>query len=399
MIGGFSLSSRTQKSIPFINGMRNTSIKSLSTPSYWNFDGVHLISVLTLVGMGIVIIYSSSGAYAENKGLPTTFYLISHLKKVCLGLFALAVGMFIPYRFWFRTARPIHFVVLALLVYLVVFAGVSGSGVRSVYGASRWVFGLQPSEFAKISLVFFLSRWLVEKQEVIHQLKAGTMHALTYVALYFGLLLLQPDYSSGLILMSFSLVMIFLAGSKLSHLGLLAIGAIPALIAFVWNSPYRLRRVLAFLNPEENAASAYQSIQSLISLGSGGLTGTGLGTSTQKLGYLPMPFTDTIFGILGEELGFVGTTLCIGLFGLVLWRGFQISFRARDRFSSLVAAGFTTVMGVTVVMHIGVCGNFFPTTGQPLPFVSFGGTALCTMLFSVGVVLNISRYSNSKEVL
>jgi cell division protein FtsW len=159
------------------------------------------------------------------------------------------------------------------------------------------------------------------------------------------------------------------------------------------SSPYRLKRVMAFLHPEDNPASSYQSLQALISLGNGGLFGTGLGTSTQKLGYLPMPFTDTIFSILGEELGLMGTVLCLSLFALVVWRGLRVSFHCPDRFGSLVALGVTTSLSVNVFMHVGVCAKFFPTTGQTLPFVSYGGTSLVASLFAMGVLLNISGHS------
>src|SRR5690606_33823788 len=151
-----------------------------------------------------------------------------------------------------------------------------------------------------------------------------------------------------------------------------------------------LKRVMGFFRPDDNPASSYQSLQALISLGNGGLFGTGLGTSTQKLGYLPMPFTDTIFSILGEELGLIGTLACLSLFALVVWRGLRISFHCPDRFGSLAALGIVVALSVNVIMHVGVCAKFFPTTGQPLPFVSYGGTSLVAGLFAMGVLLNIS---------
>ena len=168
---------------------------------------------------------------------------------------------------------------------------------------------------------------------------------------------------------------------------------LPALGALMVSSSYRLKRVMAFLHPDDNPASSYQSLQALVSLGNGGIFGTGLGTSTQKLGYLPMPFTDTVFSILGEELGLMGTGLCLLLFAVVIWRGLRIAFLCPDRFGSLAALGITVSLAVNVIMHVGVCAKFFPTTGQPLPFLSYGGTSLVVGLFAMGVLLGISGHS------
>ncbi|MBF0430376.1 MAG: putative lipid II flippase FtsW [Fibrobacteria bacterium] len=355
----------------------------------FHFDTIYLGCVLALVGLGIVIIYSSSGEYASSRGLPDTFFLVNHLKKIVIAAIALLLGIFIDFRHWKKFARPLLFIVVGLLIFLVTSSQISG-----VHGAKRWIsiasFGLQPSELAKVALIFFMARFLTEKETYMHQFKKGLLAAMVMSGLIFLLVLLQPDYSSAAIILCISIALIFIGGARLSHMALIGVGLVPVLAYLMISSPYRLQRVMAFIRPGENVASSYQSVQALISLGNGGIFGTGLGAGTQKLGYLPMPFTDTIFSILGEELGLVGTLACLLLFGLVIWRGIRIAYNCEDRFGSLAAVGIVVSIAITVIMHIGVCAGFFPTTGQPLPFVSYGGTALCMMMFLSGVMLNIS---------
>jgi cell division protein FtsW len=353
------------------------------------FDMPLLVGVLGLVSLGMVFIYSSSAAYAQINGMPESIFLASHVKKVILGCFALLLGLVISYRTWHRISRPLMIGALGLLVFLI-----ASAAVGSVNGARRWLtiasFGLQPSELAKMALIFFLARMLSERGEGIRDFKKGLLPSLPISLLAFGLILLQPNYSTAATLAALTVGLLFAAGAKTWHLLSLGLAGLPVLGFLMISSPYRLQRVKAFLDPELNPASSYQSLQSLISLGQGGLFGTGLGTSTQKWGYLPMPFTDTIFAILGEELGLVGTLGCLLLFGWVAYRGMGIAFRCRDSFGSLVALGIILAMAVNVLMHVGVCLKIFPTTGQPLPFVSYGGTALVVALFGMGILLNIS---------
>lgn len=356
---------------------------------HFRFDGVYLASVLALVVLGTVIIYSSSGAFAEMEKLPNTYFLVSHLKKVVLAFAAMTLGVLINFRFWEKIARPAAFLVIGLLVFLITYSGIVG-----IHGAKRWIsiasFGLQPSELAKVALIFFLAKFLTDKEEVMDQFKKGLLASLLMVGIMTSLVLAQPDYSTAAIIISIAVAMVFVGGARLSHMVLLALAGLPLMAWVLVSSAYRLKRLIAFLRPEANMDSAYHTQQALISLGNGGITGTGLGTGTQKLGYLPMPFTDTIFSILGEELGLLGTAACLILFALVVWRGLRIAYTCGNRFGSMVAAGITVSISVNVIMHVGVCTGLFPTTGQPLPFVSYGGTALVTMMFFTGVILNIS---------
>ena len=355
-------------------------------------DIVLLLGIFALVGMGIVLIYSSSAAYAEARGLAESFYLVNHIKKVIIGFVAFLIGLSVPYRAWERAARPLIVLALGLLFFVI-----GSSMVGSVNGARRWItfasFGLQPSELAKVALVFFLARFLAEKAEVMGSFRSGFLASLVVSGITFMLILKQPNYSTAATVMAITVAMVFAGGCRIRHLLTLGLVTVPALGALMISSPYRLKRVLAFVHPDDNPASSYQSLQALVSLGNGGLFGTGLGTSTQKLGYLPMPFTDTIFSILGEELGLMGTALCLCLFALVIWRGLRTAYNCPDRFGSLASLGIVVSLAVNVIMHVGVCAKFFPTTGQPLPFLSYGGTSLCACLFSMGVLLNISGHS------
>jgi len=355
-----------------------------------------LAGVLSLVGLGTVIIYSSSAAYAESRGWPESFFLVNHLKKVFIGFVVMLLGLSVPYKQWERWARPVMFLALGLLVFLI------ASGlVGQVNGARRWIsfasFGLQPSELAKVGIIFFLARLLTAKVQDMHYLGKGFISSLAMAIITFFLILKQPNYSTAATVLCIAVALVFAGGCRLSHLAIAAAAGIPALLGLMLSSPYRMKRVMGFLQPDLNPASSYQSLQSLISLGNGGFLGTGLGTSTQKLGYLPMPFTDTIFAVLGEELGYIGTSICLLLFALVLWRGLRTAYWCPDRFGSLVALGATLSIAVNVIMHVGVCAKFFPTTGQPLPFVSYGGTSLCTALFLMGVLLNISQHAAQGE--
>jgi cell division protein FtsW len=353
-------------------------------------DIVLLLGILALVGFGIVIIYSSSAAFAQARGYPDSFYLVNHIKKVIIGFAAFLIGLSVPYKTWEKAARPVMILALLLLAFVVTMG-------MSAHGARRWIsfasFGLQPSELAKVAMVFFLARLLTEKADIMGSFGKGFLASLAVSGLTFLLILKQPNYSTAATVLAISVAMVFAGGCRLRHLFSVGLVALPSLGILMVSSPYRMKRVMAFIHPENNLASSYQSLQALISLGNGGFFGTGLGTSTQKLGYLPMPFTDTIFSILGEELGLIGTTLCLALFALVIWRGLRVSFYCPDRFGSLTALGIVVSLAVNVIMHVGVCAKFFPTTGQPLPFVSYGGTSLCAGLFAMGVLLNISGHS------
>lgn len=212
--------------------------------------------------------------------------------------------------------------------------------------------------------------------------------------LAFGLIMLQPDLGTGTVLMGTVMVMIFAAGARILHLGLLALAGMAGFAGLVLAAPYRIQRILAFLDPWQDPLGAgYQTIQSLYAIGPGGLMGLGLGNSLQKFNYLPEPYNDFIFSILAEELGFIGGSFVLLLFLILVWRGLRTAITAPDLFGSFLAIGITGMISLQVLINIGVVTGVFPVTGITLPFISAGGSSLTLILTAVGILLNISRYS------
>jgi cell division protein FtsW len=251
---------------------------------------------------------------------------------------------------------------------------------------------VQPTELAKLVLVLYLADFLARRQAVIGNLWRGVIPPLVVTGGVAGLILLQPDLGSAVAVVGVVLCMIFVAGARLVHLGLIGALALPVVVMAVFTASYRLRRVLTFLDPWADPRGAgFQIIQSYLALGGGGLLGRGLGESKQKLFYLPEPHTDFIFAILGEELGFVGAVVTVALFGLLLWRGIRVGLRVADPFGALLAFGVTALLVNQAVVNLGVVVGLFPTKGLPLPFVSSGGSSLLVAMAAVGLLLNVSQ--------
>src|SRR4051812_28303375 len=232
-----------------------------------------LLAVLALVGLGIVIIYSSSAAFAQSRGLPDSFYLVNHIKKVIIGFLAFLIGISVPYKTWESISRPVMYLAASLLLVVAVM------GI-SAHGARRWIsfasFGLQPSELAKVAMVFFLAKLLTDKAEDMPRLGKGFIASMAFPLVVFLLILKQPNYSTAATVLAITVAMVFAGGARIRHMVSLGLVAVPALGVLMISSAYRLKRVMAFLHPENNPASSYQSLQALISLGNGGLFGTGL---------------------------------------------------------------------------------------------------------------------------
>lgn len=361
----------------------------------FNIDKIMLIAVLMLLVIGLVVIYSTSGPFAEAKGLENTYFLFKHLKMLVVGLCVVVLFLSIDYKYWYKLSR-IGFVLSIIVLIIVLIMG------KSAHGAVRWIqigsSQFQPSEFAKIAVIMFFATKLSELKEKITEFKYGLVLPMVYMGIIFILIILQPNYSTASSLLLVTVFMMFIAGTRAKHLSFLALLGIPAMGALALFSPYRLKRIMALFSPDENVNSSYQQLQSLISLGKGGLFGTGLGESTQKLGFLPMPFTDTIYAILGEELGFLGTSLVLVLFGVVIWRGIVAAYRSETKFGALLAMGLTSSLAINVFMHVGVCIRALPATGQPLPLISFGGTNLLASMAIIGILLNISNSNMGKNL-
>lgn len=359
-------------------------------------DFVLFFAVIALLIFGVVMVYSSSAVSAYVNFNDSYYFLKRQIIWVTLGVIAMLLTLNVDYHVWRKLATPVLIFTLILLILVLV----PGLG-KVVNGARRWLgFGslyLQPSEIAKLSMVLFSSASLARNQEKITAFIKGLVPQLFILLVVFGLILKEPDLGTALAIGGTIFVLLFTAGAKLSHLGSLGSVGVVGIIAAIILEPYRLKRLLAFSDPwSDPLNTGYHIIQSLYALGSGGLFGVGLGRSREKFLYLPEPHTDFIFAILGEELGFIGTITVILLFFLFAWRGFKIAISAPDIYGSMLATGLTTMIVMQALMNISVVTASMPVTGIPLPFISFGGSALIFTLIGVGILLNISRYVQNK---
>ena len=358
------------------------------------FDKGLLLAVILLLVLGIVIIYTGTSPIAMQKGLAAEYFTISHIKKVVLGLFMMCVALVLDYSVWYKLARPL-FVICLLAMIAVLFQG------DSVKGASRWLsiagMKIQPSEFMKLGIFCLLSVKLVEAGDQINDFKTGFFRPLILVGIVCVTLILQPNFSMVLMVLATSLILIYVAGVPMKHLMTLIIFP-PILSIIAYTQSYRSLRIKAWLDPESYPEKAYQLRHSLIALGNGGFKGNGIGQGTQKLGYVPESYKDAAFSILGEELGFIGAFLMLSLFAFLAYRGFAIARSSSTRFGKYLAVALTSSICLNMIFHVCVCTGLFPTTGQPLPFISFGGTSLVMTLLSIGILLNISKPNTGQNI-
>jgi cell division protein FtsW len=349
-----------------------------------------LLAVVALLLIGLIMVYSASQfAVAGDPG----YWFRRQAIWAALGLAALLVTAHLDYRIWRRLALPGMIAAVALLLLVLPFG-------QTAYGAQRWLrlgaLSFQPSELAKLALAVYVADWLVRKGEAVRSLRDGLLPFALITGSVLALIFLQNDLGTSLVVGALALALFFAAGANLLQLvPTLALGG-----ASVWllaaGTPFRRARLDAFLHPLPPGcadAASYQVCQGLISLGSGGVFGRGLGDSVQKAGYLPNPFTDSIFAVLGEELGLLGCALVLALFALLAFRGLRIGRRAPDAFGALLACGITCWLVAQAAINIGSVVDAIPFTGVPLPFVSFGGSSLVTALAAVGVLLSISRHA------
>lgn len=358
------------------------------------FDKGLLLAVILLLALGIVIIYTGTSPIAMQKGLPAEFFTISHIKKVLLGLFMMSLAILVDYSVWYKLARPMFFICLLAMI-AVLFQD------ASVKGASRWLsiggLKIQPSEFMKLGIFCLLSVKLVEAGNEITDFKIGFLRPLILVALVCLTLILQPNFSMVLMILATSFILIYVAGVPMKHIMKILL-LIPIIGIVGITQSYRSMRIKAWLDPDKYPDVAHQLRHSLIALGNGGISGTGIGQGTQKLGYVPESYKDAAFSILGEELGFIGTFLLLSLFAFFAYRGFAIARSSSTRFGRYLAVALTSSICLNMIFHVCVCTGLFPTTGQPLPFISFGGTSLVTTLIAVGILLNISKPNTGQKI-
>lgn len=356
-------------------------------------DFIIFVAVTVLLGIGVVMVYSASAVKSLATYGDSQYFLKRQLLWALLGLFAMTVTMNIDY--WhLRKLSKIGLIGSLVLLVLVIIPGVG----HEVNGAVRWLligpFQLQPSELMKMALVLYLADALANSKDRVKSFFRGLVPYLALIAVVFALIMKEPDLGTALVTAGTAVVVLFISGARLGHLLGLAGASLPVLLYLIFSEDYRRRRILSFLNPwADRLNTGYHIIQSLYAIGSGGIFGLGLGKSRQKFFYLPEQHTDFIFAILGEELGFIGCVIVLGLFFLFIWRGYRIAINAPDTFSSLLAAGLTTLIAIQALMNIAVVTASIPITGVPLPFISYGGSSLTFSLVGIGVLLNISKYT------
>ena len=348
-----------------------------------------IAAVIGLLGLGMVLVFSSSAVYAAHKYHSHFFFLKRNLIYGVIGLVALFVGWKLDYSLYQRWTYPLLIGCLLMLIGLAL-----GLGTR-VDGAMRWYrfmgVSFQPSELAKFALAAYLAYSLAKKRGSVRSFSVGFLPTLGVAGLLCVLILRQPDLGTAAVMGVVTLLVLFVAGTKLSYIVISLMICAPIGYQLVVGTPWRLRRFLAFLDPWAYRQDAgYQISESLISIGSGGFFGLGVGDGKQKLFFLPASHTDFIFAIVGEELGLLGLSVVVLLFGIIIARGVRAALGARDLFGTYLALGITSTIGLQAILHMCVVLGLVPTKGITLPLMSYGGSALVTTLFSLGVLLNIA---------
>jgi cell division protein FtsW len=360
-------------------------------------DRVLFFTSLTLVGISVAMVYSASAVVAMERQGQANFYLIKQTVFALVGLIAMWVAMNVDYTIYRRFAVAgalLGLAVLALILVLVLGPKVNGARRWFSLGPLR----MQPSELAKLAMVFFTAMVLERRMDRIDEVRYALLPVVSALGVVALLVLLEPDLGTTVTIVGVVAAMTFAAGLPYRALGGLALGALPALAYLVVSEGYRLRRLVAFMRPEDDPlGDSFQLIQSLIAVGTGGIWGRGLGEGVQKLFYLPFPHTDFIFAVIGEELGLVGATLILACFAVIMWRGLRVARQAPDRFGALVALGLTMMIAAQAFVNISIVLGLLPTKGLPLPLVSAGGSSLIVSLAGMGVLLNISQHALSGE--
>ena len=362
-------------------------------------DFILLIDVLLMLALGIVMVMSASSPTSLSETGNSYRYLKTQALCAVGGLGLMLFVSTVPYMTYKKFYKIIYVSVIILLASVAVIG-------KSVSGATRWIdlgfISFQPSEVAKIGLIIFYATLLTKNKNRLSDLWGGFLYPFIFLLPVIGILIgVQNHLSATILIVMIISVMMLMAGSKLKHflsVGLIGAGGLGGILLLraklTGAGSFRLQRLITFMDPfADKQGTGWQIIQSLYAIGSGGLFGVGLGKSTQKYLYLPEAHNDFIFSIIAEELGFIGCIVVIAMFSIFIWRGIIIAMKAPDMFSSLVAAGITTMVGLQAIINIAVVTSSMPNTGMPLPFFSYGGTSLLILLASVGILLNISRYA------
>ena len=355
------------------------------------FDKILALSVILLSLFGLIMIYSASSIWAEYKFSDSFHYLKYQLLFFIVGLVLMFIVSKIDYRLYYKKANTILICCFILLI-LVLIPGIGSvrNGSRSWFGIAS--FGIQPSEAAKLGLIIFTSKYLSKSNKFLKSYKEGVFPILGITFLFFGLIMLEPDLGTGVILVVAITALLFISGVNMNFFYGLGLLGVIGLVVLIVIAPYRMDRITAFINPWKDASgTGFQIIQSLYAIGPGGLLGTGFLNSIQKHFYLPEPQTDFIFSIIAEEFGVVGAFIVVGLFSLILYRGIKVALNSKDLFAKYLSLGIIFQLIFQALMNLMVVIGLIPVTGVTLPFLSYGGSSLLVSMVSIGILLNISR--------
>jgi cell division protein FtsW len=346
-----------------------------------------LIPVLLLIFFSIAVVYSASSDYSLNKWNDASYLLKSHLFKVVLSLAVLFFFVKVDYRYVERFSKFIILGTIALLI-IVLF---TSSSVKNV---NRWIFlgtlSFQPSDLAKYALIIYVSALLVRKEGYVDNLYKGYLPILLYILAVCGLVALQPNFSTAIIIFGTSILLLLTSKVKIKHIIVTIISLTPVAVLFILSKSYIRARLENFAEYSSTGTAQHQLTQAIIGLGNGGIFGVGSGNSVQKEFFLPESYGDFIFSILGEEYGFVGTAFVVVMFAIILIRGYKVVKTVEDPFGKYLAFGITTIIVSYAIVNMSVASGIFPTTGVPIPFVSFGGTAMLFNSAAAGILINIS---------
>lgn len=358
-------------------------------------DFVLFSVIILLVTIGVVMVYSASSYFAAFKYNNAEYFLWRQLAWAVLGVIGMITTMNIDYHVYKKYTRVL--ILLTFIALCLVFL------FPPVKGAQRWIrlgpASFQPSEIAKYVVVLYVAKRISTHTQDIKDFVRGVIPNLLFAGFMAGMILAEKNLSIATVTILVCVIMLFVAGTKLWQMGLLGGGVIAAGLAGIFFEPYRLKRLTGFLDPWADAQdTGYQLVQSLLALGSGGLTGVGIGQSRQKCFYIPEPHNDFIFSVIGEELGFIGCMVIITLFVIFLWRGIMAATKAKDMYGSLLATGITSVVILQSLINVAVVSGSMPVTGVPLPFISAGGSSLVINMIFMGVLLNVTRQNNYKSM-
>lgn len=345
--------------------------------------------MLLLVAIGIVMIYSASGVMADYQYGSASLFFRKQIIWVLLGGFSMLVFSYMNYEKLRGFVIPLLVLTAFLLISVLIFG-------TTVGGAKRWLrlgpLGFQPSEAAKLVVVVYLAWYIDRRKSRMKNFKDGIVKPFVVVGIIIGLIFLEKDIGTPLLIFLITTILLFIGGIRLLHVCLAFVTAVPFIVYAILKEPYRLKRIAAFINPwADPQGSGYQLIQSMIAMGSGGIFGKGLGSSNIKMLFLPSPHTDFIFPIIGEEGGLLFTMLVLGLFILLFYYGMQVALNAKDLFGSILAFGITIMITLQALLNMSVSVGLLPTKGLPLPFISFGGSSVFMMLTGIGILLNIGK--------